>query len=207
MHELPLLPYPADSLEPYLDAKTMEIHHDKHHAAYVAKLNEALASAPELAAKSLEELLMSLDSVPEAIRKAVRNHGGGHYNHSLFWKLLAPAGKGGGGEPSGPLSEEIGRAFGDTAKFREAFAKAAAGHFGSGWAWLVVNSADSLEIVTLPNQDAPITTGLRPVLGLDLWEHAYYLKYQNRRPEYIDAWWSVLNWSAVAENFAVAIRK
>lgn len=207
MHELPPLPYPASALEPFIDAKTMEIHHDKHHATYVAKLNEALAAAPELAKKSVEELLMSLEAVPDNIRTVVRNHGGGHYNHSLFWKLLTPPTEGSSGAPSGPLAEEIKNTFGGLAEFREAFTKAATAHFGSGWVWLVVNKEDKLQIIAFANQDAPISAGLRPVLGLDVWEHAYYLKYQNRRPEYIEAWWNVVHWAAASEIFSTAIKK
>lgn len=176
MFELPKLAYAYDALEPYIDARTMEIHHTKHHQTYVTKLNEALQQAPDWQGKSLEELLVSLPSIPEAIRGAVRNHGGGHYNHSLFWTVMKPQG---GGEPMGKLSLNLAKAFGDFTKFREAFTKAAAGVFGSGWAWLVADKAGKLSIVTTPNQDNPLTQGLTPLLGLDVWEHAYYLKYQN----------------------------
>lgn len=184
MFKLPNLPYSYDALEPFIDAKTMEIHHSKHHNTYVTKLNEALEKAPELQNKTIEELLMDLNSVPEGIRTAVRNHGGGHYNHSMFWNMLAPTGK--GGEPI----EEI-------LKMKEDFNKAATGIFGSGWAWLVLNKAEGVEIITTANQDSPISQGKKPILGLDIWEHAYYLKYQNRRPEYIEAWWNVINWEFV----------
>ena len=194
MFELPKLPYAFDALEPYLDAKTMEIHHGKHHATYVAKLNEALQPAPEWQAKSLEEIVKSYMQAPEAIRGALRNHGGGHLNHSLFWPSLRPAG---GGEPTGKLSEQIAAGFGDFSKFKAAFTKAALGVFGSGWAWLAKDNGGKLSIVTTPNQDNPLTQGLVPLVGLDVWEHAYYLKYQNRRPEYVEAWWNIVNWETV----------
>jgi superoxide dismutase, Fe-Mn family len=203
MHELPKLPYAYDALEPYIDAKTMELHHTKHHQTYVTKLNEALAAHPELAEKPLETLLMDIGSVPEDIRKAVRNHGGGHFNHSFFWRSLAP---GKGGEPAGDLAAEIGSAFGSFAAFKEQFTKAAGALFGSGWCWLVLKDG-KLSIESLPLQDAPIMTGLAPVLGLDVWEHAYYLKYQNRRPEYVEAWWNVVNWDEAAANLAAAAKK
>lgn len=196
-YELPKLPYAYDALEPYIDARTMEIHYTKHHQAYVNKLNEALAKHQELENKSLEELLKHLEAVPEDIRTAVRNHGGGHYNHSMFWRLMAPHA---GGEPKGKLSEVIQATFGDFPKFKEQFTGAAAGVFGSGWAWLVKDGA-KLMITTTPNQDNPISKGQTPILGLDVWEHAYYLKYQNRRPEYIEAWWNVVNWEEVAKNY------
>jgi len=196
-YELPKLPYPYNALEPYIDAQTMEIHHTKHHATYVAKLNEALAKHPELESKSLEELLKNLDSIPEDIRMAVRNHGGGHFNHSLFWKIM---GVRGWGEPTGKLAELLGKSFGDFQKFKEQFTNAAATLFGSGWAWLAVDKDGKLQIVQTPNQDTPLSKGLKPILGLDVWEHAYYLKYQNRRPEYIEAWWHVVNWAEVEKN-------
>jgi Fe-Mn family superoxide dismutase len=198
---LPELPYAHDALEPYIDAKTMEIHHGKHHNAYVTNLNKALESAPELAGKSLGDLVSNLDAVPAAIRTAVRNQGGGHWNHSLFWNVMK---KGGGGEPKGPLGDGINAAFGSFAEFKAKFTAAAGGVFGSGWAWLVFNSG-KLEVQSTPNQDNPLMnkSGV-PVLGLDVWEHAYYLKYQNRRPEYIDAWWSVINWEKVQENLEAA---
>ncbi|MDP3986419.1 MAG: superoxide dismutase [Candidatus Veblenbacteria bacterium] len=197
MFELPKLPYGFDALEPYLDAKTMELHHGKHHATYVAKLNEALQQSPEWEAKSLEDIVKGYAEAPEAIRGALRNHGGGHLNHSLFWKsLCSPAG--GVGEPDGKAGEALGSAFGDYGKFKEQFTKAALGVFGSGWAWLVKDTSGKLSVVTTPNQDNPLTQGLVPLLGLDVWEHAYYLKYQNRRPEYVEAWWNVINWEEVA---------
>ena len=199
-YELPALPYAYDALEPHLDARTMEIHHTKHHAAYVAKLNEALAKYPDTQKQPLEELLANLDDVPEDIRKAVRNHGGGHMNHSLFWKIMAPPN--GATEPSAALAEAIAATFGDLAKFQEQFTAAAAGVFGSGWAWLVLNkNSRALEIITTPNQDSPLLSGNQPLLGLDVWEHAYYLKYQNKRPDYISAWWNVVNWPMVKQNF------
>ncbi len=202
--ELPKLPYAYDALEPYIDARTMEIHHTKHHAAYVAKLNEALEKHADFEPKSLEELLKSIDSAPEDIRTAVRSHGGGHFNHSLFWKIMAPPGKGGRGEPEGVLFGAIKKKFGDFAKFKDEFSKAAAGIFGSGWAWLTLgerSESKDLSIVTTPNQDSPLMKNQKPILGLDVWEHAYYLKYQNRRPEYIEAWWNVVNWEEVKKNF------
>ncbi|MEJ5187698.1 MAG: superoxide dismutase [Breznakiellaceae bacterium] len=190
------LPYAFDALEPYIDAKTMEIHHDKHHGTYVAKLNAALEQAPELQNWTIEELLRRLDAVPEKIRQAVRNHGGGHYNHSLFWKILTP---GGGGEPVGEVGRLITRDFGSFASFKEQFSQGAANLFGSGWQWLVLTPEKGLKLVSLPNQDSPLSSGLTPILGLDVWEHAYYLKYQNRRTEYIDAFWHVVNWEKVGE--------
>lgn len=195
--ELPKLPYSYDALEPFIDAKTMEIHHAKHHQAYVTKLNEALELHPEINVESLESLLMSLDILPQDIRTAVRNHGGGHFNHSLFWKTMGPKC---GGEPTGVLAEEIIKSFGGFAGFKEQFTKAATGVFGSGWAWLV-GGKGKLVIMTTPNQDSPISTGANPLLGLDVWEHAYYLKYQNRRVEYVEGWWNVVNWTAVGELF------
>ncbi len=202
-YELPKLPYAYDALEPYIDAKTMELHHAKHHQTYVTKLNEALEKHPEIAAKPLEELLRGLDAVPEDIRGAVRNHGGGHLNHSFFWTIMGPAaaaqggaaGQGGAHEPAGKAGMAIKHTFGDFAKFKEKFTAAAAGVFGSGWAWLVFDSGKLL-ITTTPNQDSPLMKGQTPIIGMDVWEHAYYLKYQNRRPEYIDAWWNVVNWDA-----------
>ena len=197
---LPPLPYPNNALEPHVDAKTMEIHHDKHHGAYVTNLNAAIDKAPELKDKSLEQLLSGLNSVPEAVRMAVRNNGGGHWNHSLFWELMGPKA---GGAPSGKLADAIKSSFGDFEKFKEQFAAAAAGRFGSGWVWLV-NDGGKLSITSSPNQDNPLMDG-KPaksiVLGLDVWEHAYYLLYQNRRPDYVKAWWNVVNWGAVAKRF------
>jgi len=199
-HQLPNLPYAFDALEPSIDARTMEIHHGKHHAGYVGKLNAALDGHADLAAKSVEELLAGIQTLPDAIRTAVRNNGGGHANHSLFWSVMSPNG---GGEPGGALADAIGTAFGDFATFRKQFSEAAAGRFGSGWAWLVV-AGGSLAVESTPNQDSPIMEGKVPILGLDVWEHAYYLKYQNRRPEYIEAWWDVVNWDEVAKRFAQA---
>jgi Fe-Mn family superoxide dismutase len=192
---LPPLPYETDVLEPYIDKKTMEIHHGKHHNAYVTNLNKALESAPELAGKTLEELLANnLAIVPDAIKTAVRNNGGGHANHSLFWTLLAPAGK--GGEPAGKLLEDITTTFGGLTQFKEKFGAAATTRFGSGWAWLL-KSGGKLEVTSTANQDSPIMEGKTAILGLDVWEHAYYLNYQNRRPDYIAAFWNVVNWKEV----------
>jgi len=197
-YELPKLDYPYDALEPYIDARTMEIHHSKHHAGYVSKTNAALESHPDLASKSVEALLADLASVPEAIRTAVRNNGGGVANHSLFWKVMAP---GAGGEPKGALAEAIEAKFGGFAAFKDEFSKAAATRFGSGWAWLVRDGSGGLKVLSTANQDSPLSEGMTPVLGLDVWEHAYYLKYQNRRPEYIEAWWNIVNWDEVAKRF------
>jgi Fe-Mn family superoxide dismutase len=180
---------------------TMEIHHGKHHAAYVNNLNKALEAQPQLQALSLEDLLASLDKVPENIRTAVRNNGGGHSNHSMFWKIMKKAG---GGEPGGALADAIKSTFGSFADFKTKFSQAAIGRFGSGWAWLYFDKSGKLVIDSTPNQDSPIMSGGRPILGLDVWEHAYYLKYQNRRPDYVEAWWNVVNWGAIAENFAAA---
>jgi Fe-Mn family superoxide dismutase len=198
--ELPSLPYAYGALEPSIDAMTMEIHHGKHHNAYVSNLNAALEKHPELAGKSLDDLATDLAAVPEDIRTAVRNNGGGHFNHSLFWTVMSP---GGGGEPSGDLAAAIGAAFGDFAAFKEIFAKAAATRFGSGWAWLGVKDG-KLAVLSMPNQDVPMLEGLTPVLGIDVWEHAYYLKYQNRRPEYVSNWWNVVNWEEVARRYSEA---
>ncbi len=194
-HELPPLPYAHDALEPHIDAQTMQVHHGKHHAAYVNNLNQALAAHPTLDAKPLHELLANLDAVPEAIRAAVRNNGGGHWNHSLFWTLMGP---GKGGEPRGKLADALSSAFGGVDKFKAAFEAAGLARFGSGWVWLVANRSGALEIRSTPNQDTPIMEGLRPILGVDVWEHAYYLKYQNRRADYLKAWWHVVDWDAVA---------
>jgi Fe-Mn family superoxide dismutase len=206
---LPDLPYATSALEPSIDARTMEIHHDKHHGAYVTKLNAAIEGNRDLQTRSIEEICAAINKVPEAARAAVRNNGGGHYNHSLFWTILAPKGKGGGGEPKGELAEAIKKAFGSFAAFKEQFGKAAETRFGSGWAWLGVKDGEKLCVCSTPNQDNPLMKGLvdcpcTPILGLDVWEHAYYLKYQNRRPDYIAAWWDIVNWSAVAERFAEA---
>ncbi|MBS4194692.1 superoxide dismutase SodA [Lederbergia citri] len=192
-YELPQLPYGYDALEPHIDKETMNIHHTKHHNTYVTNLNNALEGHEDLASKSVEELIADLNSVPESIRTAVRNNGGGHANHSLFWKLLSPNG---GGEPTGSVGEAINSKFGSLDKFKEQFQAAGAGRFGSGWAWLVLNNGE-LEIMSTPNQDSPIMEGKTPLLGLDVWEHAYYLKYQNRRPEYMSAFWNVVNWDEV----------
>ena len=195
---LPALPYAYDALEPHIDTRTMEIHHTKHHQAYVNNLNAAIEKAPELANKSLDDLMRGINSVPEAVRTAVRNNGGGHWNHSMFWELM---GANKGGEPTGKLAGAIKSAFGDFSKFKEQFAAAGAGRFGSGWAWLI-NDGGKLSITSTPNQDNPLMDGKSAILGLDVWEHAYYLKYQNRRPDYITAWWNVVNWDAVSKRFA-----
>ncbi|EHN7981170.1 superoxide dismutase [Listeria monocytogenes] len=199
-YELPKLPYTYDALEPNFDKETMEIHYTKHHNTYVTKLNEAVAGHPELASKSAEELVTNLDSVPEDIRGAVRNHGGGHANHTLFWSILSPNG---GGAPTSNLKAAIESEFGTFDEFKEKFNAAAAARFGSGWAWLVVNDG-KLEIVSTANQDSPLSDGKTPVLGLDVWEHAYYLKFQNRRPEYIDTFWNVINWDEANKRFDAA---
>ncbi|EPD2212802.1 superoxide dismutase [Listeria monocytogenes] len=199
-YELPKLPYTYDALEPNFDKETMEIHYTKHHNTYVTKLNEAVAGHPELASKSVEELVANLDSVPEDIRGAVRNHGGGHANHTLFWSILSPNG---GGAPTGNLKAAIESEFGTFDEFKEKFNAAAAARFGSGWAWLVVNDG-KLEIVSTANQDSPLSDGKTPVLGLDVWEHAYYLKFQNRRTEYIDTFWNVINWDEANKRFDAA---
>ena len=197
---LPPLPYDYDALEPHIDARTMEIHHDKHHAAYVANLNKAVTDHPDLGKKPIEELMRDLSAVPENIRTAVRNNGGGHCNHSLFWQMMK---KDGGGEPTGDLAKAIDAAFGNFSTFRENFGKAGLGQFGSGWAWLVLDGK-TLKIEPTPNQDTPLSTGKTPLLGVDVWEHAYYLKYQNKRADYINAWWNVVNWEFVAGQFAKA---
>jgi superoxide dismutase, Fe-Mn family len=195
--ELPPLPYPSDALEPYIDKTTMEIHHDKHHGTYVTNLNKALESAPNLQGKSAEELLAgNLSIVPESIRTAVRNNGGGHVNHTMFWQIM----KKGGGQPSGDVASAIQSAFGSFDSFKEKLTAAALGRFGSGWAWLVKNGS-KIEITSTANQDSPLMEGQYPVLGLDVWEHAYYLKYQNRRAEYITAWWNVVNWDEIGKRF------
>ncbi len=199
--ELPALPYAEDALEPHIDARTMNIHHTKHHNAYVTNLNKALEGHAELADKSLTELLTNLDSLPEAIRTAVRNNGGGHANHTLFWEIMAPDA---GGEPTGALADAITSTFGSFDAFKETFAKAATTRFGSGWAWLVAHPDGSLEVTSTPNQDTPVMDGKQPILGLDVWEHAYYLHYQNRRPDYVSAWWNVVNWTKVNELYTAA---
>lgn len=196
--ELPQLPYAYEALEPHFDKETMNIHHTKHHNTYVTNLNAALQGHDELLNKSVEEVITDLDAVPESARTAVRNNGGGHANHSFFWTILSPNG---GGEPTGELASAINEKFGSFEKFKEAFAAAGATRFGSGWAWLVLNNGE-LEIMSTPNQDSPIMEGKTPLVGLDVWEHAYYLKYQNRRPEYIAAFWNVVNWDEVAKRYA-----
>jgi len=200
-HELPPLPYAFNALEPHIDAQTMEIHHDKHHAAYVNNLNKALESAPDLQGKSAEDLIKNLNAVPENIRTAVRNNGGGHVNHSMFWTIMGPHA---GGQPSGPLAEAINQAFGGFDAFVEKINSAGATRFGSGWAWLSIDSGGKLVVSSTANQDNPMMEGLHPVMGVDVWEHAYYLKYQNRRPDYLKAWWNVVNWDAVAKRYAAA---
>ena len=199
-HELPELPYSHDALEPFIDSKTMEIHHGKHHNAYVTNLNNAIAGNEDLEAKSILELISDLDAVPENIRGAVRNNGGGHANHSLFWSIMGPNK---GGEPSGPLGDAINSTFGTFESFKDAFTKAGMTRFGSGWAWLSVSNG-SLEVSSTPNQDSPIMDGNEPIIGCDVWEHAYYLNYQNLRPDYINAWWNVVDWEAVAARFEAA---
>ena len=192
-YTLPPLPYPSDALEPHIDKMTMEIHHGKHHNAYVTNLNAALEKAPELQSKSLEDLVKGISSVPEAIRTAVRNNGGGHLNHSMFWQIMAPNA---GGAPTGAIADGITGSFGSFDKFKELFKAAAVGRFGSGWAW-VIDTGGKLVIESTPNQDNPMMDGKKPVFGIDVWEHAYYLKYQNRRPDYIDAWWNVVSWAEI----------
>jgi Fe-Mn family superoxide dismutase len=199
-HVLPPLPYAFDALEPYIDKQTMEIHHGKHHGAYVNNLNKALEGHADLQALSIDELMKSLDRVPEAIRTAVRNNGGGHWNHSMFWKIMK---KGGGGEPTGAFADALKASFGSFADFKGKFAQAGVGRFGSGWAWVIVKDG-KLAIESTPNQDNPLMAGGKAVMGLDVWEHAYYLKYQNRRPDYIEAWWNVVNWEEIGNNYAAA---
>lgn len=201
-HTVPSLPYAFDALEPYIDAKTMEIHHDKHHAAYVTNLNKALEASADLQKLTVEELVAQLNKVPENIRTAVRNNGGGHLNHTMFWKIMK---KGGGGEPSGDVANAIKGAFGSFAEFKTKFNAAAMGRFGSGWAWLVLRDG-KLAIESTANQDNPLSDGGKAFFGLDVWEHAYYLKYQNRRAEYVEAWWNTINWAQVADNYAAARR-
>jgi len=196
-HELPPLPYAHDALEPFIDTMTMQIHHGKHHQTYVTNLNAALEQYPDFQKHSVEDLIRNIANVPEAIRTAVRNNGGGHANHAMFWQLMAPKA---GGDPSGPLADAITASFGSVEAFKGEFKKAALGRFGSGWAWLV-NAGGKLTIESTPNQDSPVMEGRQVVLGIDVWEHAYYLKYQNRRADYVDAWWSVLNWNEVAKRF------
>jgi superoxide dismutase, Fe-Mn family len=202
-HELPPLPYSFDALEPYIDAQTMQIHHDLHHQAYVSKLNAALEKYPDLQSKSPEELIIDLDSLPADIKGAVRNNGGGHVNHTMFWTLM---GANAGGDPSGAIASAISETFGDFESFKTKFNDAGANQFGSGWAWLVRNSDGKLEVISTPNQDNPMTQGYFPIMGNDVWEHAYYLKYQNKRPEYLKQWWNVVNWDAVNERFQMSTR-
>ncbi len=199
---LPNLPYSYDSLEPYFDAKTMEIHHTKHHQGYVNKLNSALEKYPELESKALKSLLVDINSIPEGIRTAVINNGGGHYNHSLFWQILTSKGQ---GSPQGKVAEEINKFFGDFDQFKQKFNNAAKTRFGSGWAWLSVDKDGKLVITSTANQDSPLSQGLQPFLGLDVWEHAYYLQYQNRRPDYINAWWHLINWDIVEEKYRAIV--
>jgi Fe-Mn family superoxide dismutase len=196
--KLPPLPYSYDALEPYIDARTMEIHHNKHHAAYVENLNKAVSKYPELQNKTIEELLMNLNTIPEDIREAVRNNGGGHYNHSFFWTIM---GKEKSKEPKGKLKEDINKTYGSFENFKSQFKDSALKRFGSGWAWLIKDKDGNLKIISTPNQDSPIMEGIKPILGLDVWEHAYYLKYQNKRGDYIDAWWNVVNWEEVEKNY------
>lgn len=200
-HTLPALPYAHDALEPAIDKMTMEIHHGRHHKTYVDNLNKALESAPDLAGKSIEDLVRNLASVPEAIRTAVRNNGGGHANHTLFWEIMGP---GAGGAPAGDLADAINSTFGSFDGFKGKIKEAALGRFGSGWAWLAHGSDGKLHVLSTANQDSPLTDGHMPLLGVDVWEHAYYLKYQNKRADYVDAWWAVVNWAKVAEKFNAA---
>jgi Fe-Mn family superoxide dismutase len=200
-YQLPPLPYSFDALEPHIDAMTMEIHHDRHHKTYVDNLNKALESAPELGEQSIEDLLRNINQVPESIRTAVRNNGGGHANHSLFWEIMGPNG---GGNPSGALAQAIESELGGLAAFQEKFNANGAGRFGSGWSWLVVDQGGGLVLLSTPNQDSPLMDGQTPILGCDVWEHAYYLKYQNKRADYLKAWWNTVNWDAVAQRYAAA---
>lgn len=196
--ELPPLPYAYDALEPYIDARTMEIHHTKHHGGYVAKTNAALEKNPKLQGKSIEDLLRDLNAIPEDIRTAIRNNGGGHFNHSIFWTIMAPNA---GGEPVGNLARALHDTFGGFRQFKEQFSNTAVTHFGSGWAWLAMDARGKLSVFSTLNQDSPISQGFQPIMGLDVWEHAYYLKYQNRRPEYVENWWNVVNWEAIEERY------
>lgn len=201
MYVLPPLPYAYDALEPHIDARTMEIHYTKHHQAYIDNFNKALEQYPVLQEKTLEEILKDLDAVPEEVRLTVRNNAGGHYNHSFFWPLMSPNG---GGDPKGPIAQEIVKHFGTFAEFKDAFNAKAKSVFGSGWAWLCLDKANKLVVIATPNQDCPLSQGLIPIMGLDVWEHAYYLKYQNKRPDYITAWWNVVNWDKVNEHYTNA---
>jgi Fe-Mn family superoxide dismutase len=199
-YTLPNLPYAANVLEPYIDTMTMEIHHGRHHKAYVDNVNKALEGQPALSAKPIEQLLREIGQVPEASRQAVINNGGGHANHSMFWEIMAPKA---GGQPSGPLADDIKSTFGEFTAFQTQLKQAGVGRFGSGWAWLVLADG-KLKIVSTPNQDSPYMSNQAPIMGVDVWEHAYYLKYQNKRPDYIDAWWNVVNWKAIGERYAKA---
>jgi superoxide dismutase, Fe-Mn family len=199
-HSLPPLPYAANSLEPFIDTMTMEIHHGRHHNAYVDNLNKALESQAALAAKPIDKLIREINQVPENIRQAVINNGGGHINHTMFWDIMGP---GGGGKPTGPLADDINKTFGDFGQFQSQLKQAGVSRFGSGWAWLVYANG-KLQILSTPNQDSPYMNGQVPILGVDVWEHAYYLKYQNKRPDYLDAWWNVVNWAMVAERYSKA---
>lgn len=201
--KLPPLPYAYEALEPHIDAKTMQFHHDKHHAAYVKNLNAALDKYPKLKTITVENMLRNLDRVPEAVRKTVRNNGGGHVNHSMFWQIMKPNG---GGEPTGEIATAINQTFGSFANFKKQFNEAGAARFGSGWVWLVRNRKGKLEVTTTANQDSPISVGQYPILGNDVWEHAYYLNYQNRRPDYLEAWWNVVNWDEINKRFAAATK-
>jgi len=201
--ELPSLPYNYDALEPYIDTQTMQIHHDKHHGAYVSKLNAALESHSDLQSKSIDELIRDLNSLPDAVRTAVRNNGGGHFNHSIFWTLMKPNG---GGEPTGAIAQAISDTFGNFENFKQRFNDAGAGQFGSGFVWLVRTKNGKLEVTSTPNQDNPWTDGHFPIMGNDVWEHAYYLKYQNQRPEYLKQWWNTINWDEVNQRYALASR-
>lgn len=202
-HEVPPLPYDYNALEPHIDEQTMRIHHDKHHQAYVNNLNTALEKHPDLQGKPVEELIRDMNSVPEDIRTAVRNNGGGHANHTLFWQVMGPNG---GGQPSGKLAEAINQTFGSLSELKDRMNKAGMGRFGSGWAWLVAGQGGKLDVVSTPNQDSPLMDGQTPLLGVDVWEHAYYLKYQNRRADYLEAWWNVVNWDEVARRYDNAAR-
>jgi Fe-Mn family superoxide dismutase len=201
MFTLPDLPYDFNALEPYIDARTMEIHHGKHHQAYIDNLNKALEKAPALQGKTIEQIVSDLNSAPEELRTAIRNHGGGHYNHSLFWKAMSPSG---GGRPVGDLLEKINSSFGSFETFKEKFSQTAITRFGSGWGWLSVDGKGGLVVHSTPNQDTPLMEGFKPILGVDVWEHAYYLLYQNRRPEYVQNFWNVINWGQVAKNLKAA---
>jgi Fe-Mn family superoxide dismutase len=201
MFTLPDLAYDFNALEPYIDARTMEIHHGKHHQAYIDNLNKALEKAPGLHGKSIEDIVSNLDAAPEEVRTAIRNHGGGHFNHSLFWKIMSDSGA---GEPSGELLEKINAAFGSFSGFKEEFSQAAITRFGSGWGWLSLDNGGDLVVHSTPNQDTPFMRGFKPILGIDVWEHAYYLLYQNRRPEYVNNFWNVINWEEVSKNLEAA---